>query len=108
MRIVAVLLVIAALLASGRADAVLPACVDAPGPFMTTMHRGAAELAPQNTPDAFRYAIAYDMPMIEVDVQQIADHRYVVLHDYQVDAKTDGSGYIQTMTYDQAIHLNAA
>ena len=71
-------------------------------------HRGAAELAPENTMDAYRYAIAYGVDMIEVDVQQTLDGRYVSFHDQTVDAKTDGSGYIALMTYDEVRGLNAA
>lgn len=73
-----------------------------------TVHRGAANLAPENTIPAFEYAIAYGLDMIEVDVQQTLDGRYVVLHDYEVDDKTDGSGLISLMTYDQVTALNAA
>jgi glycerophosphoryl diester phosphodiesterase len=72
------------------------------------VHRGAAELAPENTLWAFRYAVAYDVEYIEVDVQQTLDHRYVAFHDLQVDRKTDGSGYINAMTFDQVRALNAA
>ncbi len=71
-------------------------------------HRGAAELAPENTLDAYRYAIAYGVDMIEIDVQQTLDGRYVSFHDQTVDAKTDGAGPIATMTYDQVRALNAA
>ena len=71
-------------------------------------HRGAAELAPENTLDAYRYAIAYGVDMIEVDVQQTLDGRYVSFHDSTVDAKTDGSGNIALMTYDQVRVLNPA
>ena len=71
-------------------------------------HRGAAELAPENTLDAYRYAIAYGVDMIEVDVQQTLDGRYVSFHDMTVDAKTDGTGYIATMTYDEVRALNPA
>lgn len=73
-----------------------------------TVHRGAAELAPENTIPAFEYAIAYGLDMIEVDVQQTLDQRYIVHHDYQVDAKTDGSGFVPLMTYDEVTALNAA
>lgn len=72
------------------------------------VHRGAANLAPENTIPAFEYAIAYGMDLIEIDVQQTADGRYVLFHDLEVDGKTDGSGYIFTMTYDEARALNAA
>jgi glycerophosphoryl diester phosphodiesterase len=77
-------------------------------PMMITVHRGAAELAPENTIPAFEYAIAYGLPMIEVDVQQTRDGRYVVFHDYQVDAKTNGSGFMHVMSYQEAKALNVA
>lgn len=80
----------------GREDMVLAA------------HRGAAELAPENTLDAYRYAIAYGVDMIEVDVQQTIDGRFVSFHDSAVDRKTDGTGQIMLMTYDEVRALNAA
>jgi glycerophosphoryl diester phosphodiesterase len=81
---------------SGRADMTIAA------------HRGAAELAPENTLAAYRYAIAYGVDMIEVDVQQTLDGRFIAFHDPEVDAKTDGSGRIGLMTYAQARALNVA
>jgi glycerophosphoryl diester phosphodiesterase len=73
-----------------------------------TVHRGAMHLAPENTIAAYEYAIAYDMPMIEVDIHQTIDGRYVVFHDLEVDAKTDGSGYLPLMTAGEALALNVA
>ena len=78
-----------------------------PDPIIA-VHRGAANLAPENTLDAYRYAIAYDVEMIEVDVQQTLDHHYVAFHDLEVDDKTDGSGQIFLMTYEETQALNAA
>lgn len=72
------------------------------------VHRGASNLAPENTMWAYRYAIAYDVEMIEVDVQQTVDHRFVSFHDQTLEAKTDGSGYVATKTYDELRALNAA
>lgn len=85
------------------------AAPDAPVERMELMvHRGAAELAPENTLWAFRYAIAYDVELLEVDVQQTLDHRYVAFHDPTLDAKTDGSGPVAAKTFDQLRALNAA
>lgn len=82
---------------------------DAPVERMQLMvHRGAAELAPENTLWAFRYAIAYDVEYIEVDVQQTLDHGYVAFHDPTLDAKTDGSGPVATKTFAELRALNAA
>jgi hypothetical protein len=72
------------------------------------VHRGAAALAPENTIAAFEYAIAYDVEMIEVDVQQTADHRFVAFHDLDVAKKTDGTGTFPLLTYEQARALNVA
>jgi hypothetical protein len=72
------------------------------------VHRGAANLAPENTLDAYRYAIAYGVEMIEIDVQQTLDHRFVSFHDTELESKTDGAGYIQTKTYDELRLLNMA
>lgn len=85
------------------------AAPDAPVERMKLMvHRGAAELAPENTLWAFRYAIAYDVEWIEVDVQQTLDHRYLAFHDPTLDAKTDGSGPVATKTFAELRALNAA
>lgn len=72
------------------------------------VHRGAAELAPENTLDSYRAAIAYEVEMIEVDVQQTADHRYVAFHDLDVARKTGASGTFPLLTFDQARSLNVA
>jgi len=77
-------------------------------PTGIAVHRGAAELAPENTIDAYRYAIAYGVEFIEVDVQQLRDGRFVSFHDQTVDRKTDGSGRIADMSYEEVRRLNAA
>jgi glycerophosphoryl diester phosphodiesterase len=84
------------------------ACEPAPPGVTIAAHRGAAELAPENTLDAYDYAVAYGVDMIEVDVQQTLDGVFVAFHDTEVDAKTDGSGPIGLMTADQVAALNAA
>ena len=75
---------------------------------VVAVHRGAANLAPENTIAAYEYAIAYDMDMIEVDVQQTADHRYVAFHDLDVEPKTDGTGTFPVLTQEQALSFNVA
>lgn len=77
-------------------------------PMGIAVHRGAAELAPENTLYAYRYAIAYGVEFIEIDVQQLRDGRFVSFHDSTVDRKTDGSGSIGDMSYEEVRRLNAA
>lgn len=74
--------------------------------FQITVHRGATRHAPENTIPAFEYAIAYGLPMIEVDVQQTLDGRYVVFHDYDLKNRTGQDGLIQLMTYDEVKSIN--
>lgn len=74
--------------------------------FRITVHRGATRHAPENTIPAFEYAIAYGLDMIEVDVQQTLDGRYVVFHDYDLKNRTGQDGLIQLMTYDEVKSIN--
>lgn len=80
----------------GSADAVISA------------HRGALTLAPENTLDSYAYAFAYGVDLVEVDVQQTRDGRFVALHDSTVDRTTDGTGDIADLTFDEVRALNAA
>ena len=81
---------------AGRADPVISA------------HRGAIELAPENTVWSYEYAFAYGVDLVEVDVQQTSDGRFVALHDSTVDRTTDGTGEVSDLTYAQVRALNAA
>ncbi|TDC53455.1 glycerophosphodiester phosphodiesterase family protein [Jiangella ureilytica] len=80
----------------GSADAVISA------------HRGALTLAPENTLQSYEYAFAYGVDLVEVDVQQTEDGRFVALHDSTVDRTTNGTGNIADLTFDEVRALNAA
>lgn len=71
-------------------------------------HRGALNLAPENTLASYEYAFAYGVDLVEVDVQQTEDGRFVALHDDTVDRTTDGTGNIRDLTYAEVRALNAA
>ena len=71
-------------------------------------HRGALTLAPENTLKSYEYAFAYGVDLVEVDVQQTSDGRFVALHDSTVDRTTDGTGNIKDLTFAQVRTLNAA
>ena len=75
---------------------------------LISAHRGALTLAPENTLASYEYAFAFGVPLVEVDVQQTKDGRFVALHDSTVDRTTDGTGEISTLTYDEVRRLNAA
>ena len=75
---------------------------------LVSSHRGALTLAPENTIYAYRYAFAYEVALIEVDVRQTLDGRFVGFHDQTIDAKTDGEGTIEERSYAEGRALNAA
>ncbi|MDW8069282.1 MAG: glycerophosphodiester phosphodiesterase [Anaerolineae bacterium] len=60
-------------------------------------HRGASAVAPPNTLAAFRRAADLGADGVELDVHLSADGVPVVIHDFTVDATTDGSGRVRDL-----------
>ena len=101
----------------------LPACNQTPEPArwlnagtpdqgaarpLISAHRGALTLAPENTLASYEYAFAFGVALVEVDIQQTKDGKFVALHDDTVDRTTNGTGNISDLTYDEVRALNAA
>lgn len=70
-------------------------------------HRGAQAYAPMNTLPAFELAAEQGAHGIELDVQLSSDGVPVVIHDFTVDATTDGSGAVAAMSLKQLKALDA-
>ncbi|WP_191561573.1 glycerophosphodiester phosphodiesterase [Metabacillus idriensis] len=70
-------------------------------------HRGASGYAPENTIAAFDKAVEMKADYIEIDVQRSKDGKLVVIHDTTVDRTTDGSGLVQSLTYEELRNLDA-
>jgi glycerophosphoryl diester phosphodiesterase len=70
-------------------------------------HRGASAVAPANTLAAFERAVEFGADGIEFDVHLSAEGVPVVIHDFAVDATTDGSGRVAQMSLDQLKQLDA-
>ncbi len=70
-------------------------------------HRGASASAPANTLAAFEKAIELGADGIEFDVHLSGDGVPVVIHDFSVDATTDGSGRVADMSLAQLEELDA-
>jgi len=70
-------------------------------------HRGAAGLAPENTPAALELAIKYGVDMVEFDVRRSADGALVLLHDDSVDRTTNGEGRIEELSLSVLRELDA-
>jgi len=76
-------------------------------PPLNIAHRGASAAAPPNTLAAFEKAVELGADGIEFDVHLSADGVPVVIHDFTVDATTDGSGRVADMTLAQLEQLDA-
>lgn len=74
--------------------------------LVVVAHRGMGYLAPRNTLSAVRAAIVLGVDMVEVDVRLTADGIPVLLHNADVDATTDGTGDVDTMTLAQVQALS--
>lgn len=61
-------------------------------------HRGFSELAPENTMAAFRKAVAAGADMIELDVRESSDHKFVVIHDKRIRRTTLQRGEVRSYT----------
>ena len=70
-------------------------------------HRGFSAAAPMNTLAAFELAAEAGADGVELDVQLSRDGHAVVIHDFSVDATTDGSGQVGDFTLAQLRELDA-
>ncbi|MBN1881484.1 MAG: glycerophosphodiester phosphodiesterase [Deltaproteobacteria bacterium] len=73
---------------------------------LAVAHRGDPLVKPQNTESAFRSALAYDIDMIETDINQTKDGVPVIIHDQSVDHLSDGTGLVADMTLAQIKKLD--
>ncbi|MFC7320779.1 glycerophosphodiester phosphodiesterase [Halobacillus campisalis] len=70
-------------------------------------HRGASNLAPENTMPAFQLACESGAEGIEIDVQLTKDRVPVIIHDENVRRTTNGTGLVQEYTCEQIKKLDA-
>jgi glycerophosphoryl diester phosphodiesterase len=75
---------------------------------LVVAHRGASSSEPENTLVAFEAAVRAGADVVELDVRLTADGVPVVLHDADVSATTDGTGFVHAMTLGQLKQLDAA
>lgn len=68
-------------------------------------HRGMSSVAPENTIPAIEMACIYGYNVIEFDVRQTVDGKFIVLHDAKVDKMTNGEGRISQMTLEEIQNL---
>jgi glycerophosphoryl diester phosphodiesterase len=70
-------------------------------------HRGANEVAPENTYAAAEVCIEWGIEYVEIDVRTSADGVMYILHDSSVDRTTDGSGKIHELSSGEIDRLDA-
>lgn len=61
-------------------------------------HRGAQEVAPENTLSSFRSAYALGSDGFETDIQMTGDGQLVIHHNYRIDVDSNGVGELSDMT----------
>lgn len=79
----------------------------ASGETLLMAHRGAMVSAPMNTMAAFELAVEQGADGIELDVQLSRDGHVAVLHDFSLDATTDGSGPLAQKSLSELQELDA-
>lgn len=69
-------------------------------------HRGASQLAPENTMPAFKLAYELGAEGIETDVHLTKDQVPVLIHDEHLKRTTNGNGYIKDYTFNELTQLD--
>jgi glycerophosphoryl diester phosphodiesterase len=70
-------------------------------------HRGAGDLAPENTIAALETAAGFDVDYVEVDVALTADGVLILMHDADLGRTTDGHGPVAACTLAEVERLDA-
>ncbi len=70
-------------------------------------HKGANQIAPENTFAAAQWCIEWGVDYVEIDVWTNRDGHFYLMHDGAVDRTTDGSGHLLALTSDEIGQLDA-
>lgn len=79
----------------------------ATGRILVFGHRGAMAKAPMNTMASFQLAYEQGADGVELDVHLSKDGHIVIVHDFTVDASTDGQGDVSDFTLAELKRLDA-
>ncbi len=71
------------------------------GIVLANGHRGYSDVAPENTFCAFEAALLAGTHSFEIDIHLTADNVLVVSHDHRIDRVSNGTGFIEQMTFQQ-------
>lgn len=70
-------------------------------------HRGASQIAPENTLPAFELAYRLGAECIETDIHLTKDQIPILIHDPFLERTTDGKGLVQDFTFAELKKLDA-
>lgn len=70
-------------------------------------HRGDSKNYPENTLPAFLSAVSMGIDVIETDVHLTRDGVLVIWHDPTLERNTDGSGTIESHSYEELLKYDA-
>jgi glycerophosphoryl diester phosphodiesterase len=76
-------------------------------PPLTIGHRGNSGVAPANTMESIRQAVALGVDMIELDVRQTKDGILILIHNDTLDETTNSKGLVSDMDYANIRELDA-
>jgi glycerophosphoryl diester phosphodiesterase len=77
------------------------------GRMLVLGHRGARAYAPMNTIPAFELALKQGADGVELDTHLSKDGQLIVLHDFSIDATTNGKGLAKDFTLAELKELDA-
>jgi acetyl esterase/lipase/glycerophosphoryl diester phosphodiesterase len=69
--------------------------------FVVIAHRGSHLLKPENSIAAFEAAIKEGADYVEMDLRTSKDRHLVLSHNETIDAKTNGKGRVQDLTWEE-------
>ncbi|MDQ1318450.1 MAG: hypothetical protein QG588_2112 [Candidatus Poribacteria bacterium] len=76
-------------------------------PPLVIGHRGNSGVAPANTMESIRQAVALGVDMIELDIRQTKDGILILIHNDTLDETTNGKGLVSDMDYANIKELDA-
>jgi glycerophosphoryl diester phosphodiesterase len=85
----------------------LPAADSTSSGIWVVAHRGAKNIAPENTIAAFEAAAKFGANYVEVDVRPSKDGELILMHDATVNRTTNGKGAVRDLTFAEIRALDA-
>ena len=68
-------------------------------------HRGYKCGCPENTLEAYKFAVLNNFEWVELDVVSTKDNVIICSHNHDLECETNGTGYINKLTYNQVKSL---